>query len=731
MQKHSPATAKCEIPLILRQSPRWIRWELRTAPNGKPSKVPSVSPKRLDLATTFDERIPRDELGGVGFLFVGGVMFHDKQGTALRLLALDLDACRDPLADEITGWAEEIIVWSGRSYTELSPGGYGLRVLVLVPDATIPAGLRPTARATESAPGTTKQAGLQLFGLGVSPSYVTMTGRRLTDTAASPLVVPDLQWLIDRFALAVRDTTPAVMPEGFGPVPTLDEITEGVLAQRHGRALIEGDWQKVMPTRSGSEAYYMLQCLALRAARNHGTVALDWLMERTAWGRDEVANIKEPGKYARRSWAEKDLARVASKAHPHVDIETAFEVLEETPPPAAAGDEPAAGTPRTMQPAGAPASIAGDPLGVCDQWEQEGPLVHLPTGIPSLDAATGGGLVLGSRVYLVGAPDAGKTALAVQLLDHYLGQGVTVGILAVDEEPSDVVTRLLQRRGLSRVECEQRSPATLARARELLAGAPLRVYGFGLSIEAAAVDLHRVARARNPDDPRPPCVLVLDSIQTVRAENEDPDASMNRLVTGRVAAVRAAASRYRMLVLSTSEMNRAAYKSRKAEENASDMSAAKESGAIEFSARVMLTLRSVPDVPNVVECRVTKNKHGAATRPGDDGMFLRFDRDAQQLTEDGEFRPIGDGSSAADERIEAAARLALLLTQQEGVGRNAAVQHLAGVVPERRVRDARAWLIEVGAIRETVGKQRLRAMELVSTKLPVEVRKRLEELFGE
>lgn len=730
MRQHSPCSAKCEIPPVLARSPRWIRWELKTAPNGKPSKVPAVSPKRLDLATTFDERVPRDELGGVGFLFAGGVLFRDRLGATLRLLALDLDACRDPLTDEVTDWAAEIIEWSGRSYTELSPGGYGLRVLVLVPDATIPAGLRPTARATEAAPGTTKKAGLQVFGLGVSPSYVTMTGRRLLDTSTEPRVVADLQWLIERFALHVDATSVPAMPEGIGPPPTLDEVTEGVLAQRHGRALIAGEWQQVMPTRSGSEAYYMLQCLALRAARNHGAVALEWLLTRTAWGRDEVADIREPGKYSRREWAARDLERVASKARPHVDPETTFEALE-APPPAAAGDAPADGAPRTRQPAGAPASVAGDPLGVIDAWEHEGPLVHLPTGIPSLDAATGGGLVLGSRVYLVGAPDAGKTALAVQLLDHYLGQGVTVGILAVDEEPSDVVTRLLQRRGLSRAECEHRSPTTLARARELLDGAPLRVYGAGVSIEAAAVDLHRVARAQSPGDPRPPCVLVLDSIQTAHAEQEDPDASLNRLVTGRVAAVRAAASRYRMLVLATSEMNRAAYKSREAEKNASDMAAAKESGAIEFSARVMLVLRSVPDVPNVVECRIVKNKHGLATRPGDDGVFLRFDRDAQLLAEDAEFRPVGDGSSAADERIEAAARLALLLTQKEGVGRNAAVQHLAGTVPERRVRDARAWLIEVGAVRETVGKQRLRAMELVSTKLPAEVKKRLEELFGE
>jgi hypothetical protein len=52
-------------------------------------------------------------------------------------------------------------------------------------------------------------------------------------------------------------------------------------------------------------------------------------------------------------------------------------------------------------------------------------------------------------------------------------------------------------------------------------------------------------------------------------------------------------TRYRMICIATTEMNRAAYRSVEAAEASNDMAAGKESGAIEFSARVMLSLRSV------------------------------------------------------------------------------------------------------------------------------------------
>jgi len=78
------------------------------------------------------------------------------------------------------------------------------------------------------------------------------------------------------------------------------------------------------------------------------------------------------------------------------------------------------------------------PSGIVAAWRTEGRLVRVPTGIEPLDRMCRGGLPVPWRVILVGAPSAGKTALAVviayMLASACFDAGLCVGILAVDEE---------------------------------------------------------------------------------------------------------------------------------------------------------------------------------------------------------------------------------------------------------------------------------------------------------
>lgn len=76
---------------------------------------------------------------------------------------------------------------------------------------------------------------------------------------------------------------------------------------------------------------------------------------------------------------------------------------------------------------------------VFDEFERWGPLIHEPTGIATLDDMTGGGIVYGSSVALLGIPDAGKTMFAIQIAHEYAQRGIVVGFLGVDEEPGDLV----------------------------------------------------------------------------------------------------------------------------------------------------------------------------------------------------------------------------------------------------------------------------------------------------
>lgn len=683
------------LPQVLRQAKRWCQWRL-SKQGVKTTKVPDQSTRDLAACRSFEEvcDLPRGSERGIGLVVTGGI---EEKGA--HLVVLDVDACRDRETGDITEWAKQLLTLLP-GYAEISPSGSGLRVMFLSRQ-------RPNVRPRITGPwpaanNTAKRPEVQVFGLGPA-GYVTITGDRLPD---SPLELPVFSSVNHAFGSGFLE--PAEEHEAVKMLPreesvSLEQITERVLAAPRGQALIDAQWKTVAPDKSASDVYHVLVRLAVAASEWDIETATIWLLTCTAWGRGEVDDSADPDKYMRERWVKADVERAARKERSPV---SEFEAMPA--PPAA----------RTK-------AKRGDPLAVFDAWQDDGPLVHMPTGIPTLDDLTGGGLVLGSRVYLVGAPDAGKTALAVQLADTYLRQGIPCGFLGIDEEPVDLVTRFLQRRGITRHECEQRSAATMARGRAEMSMLPLRIYDAGSSIEEAAVDLHRFALAGDKSgDPRPACVLFVDSVQTARISGEDADDSIYRAVTRRVAALRAAATRYRMLVIATSEMNRGAYRSKKVEDQTSDMASAKESGAIEFSARVMLTLKSVPGSSDVIELRVAKNKHGLTHRVDQEGIFLRVDRAAQQLTEESGFAPVDPAAARRHEQtiVDAGALAALLLL--EDMGQNAVLAELD--ISRRRMEVARDWLMQQGALVEVNGTGRRKVMSLRAGKLPPEAQAEMQ-----
>lgn len=277
--------------------------------------------------------------------------------------------------------------------------------------------------------------------------------------------------------------------------------------------------------------------------------------------------------------------------------------------------------------AGAAPSVAektGRSVGdVLASWRADGPLVHEPTGFAELDELTGGGPVYGSRWYLNGQPDAGKTAFLMQLAHIFALRGVCLGLLAVDEEDGDLVTRFAQRVGHSRKNCEIRDPAVVDQIEAELAGLPIRFYDATWTIETAAADLAKFADGRR-------MMLGIDSLQTVSCDAEraaQRELSEMAAVTARVQAIRKAASQHKLIALCTSEMSRSAYRKADPSDLTSTMAASKHSGAVEYSARVLLGLRSVKDESDLIEVDIAKNKHGPSGRQ----VYLRVDRATQTL----------------------------------------------------------------------------------------------------
>jgi replicative DNA helicase len=318
---------------------------------------------------------------------------------------------------------------------------------------------------------------------------------------------------------------------------------------------------------------------------------------------------------------------------------------------------------------------------VFDAWRTEGSLIHEPTGLAQLDEYTGGGPVYGSRWYLSGAPDAGKTALLVMIAHVFLERGITVGLLAVDEEAGDMVTRLAQRMGYSRQHCETRDPGVLDNMMDSFGSLPVRFYDDRWTIESAAADIAAFARQRAEADPAahpqgPRAMLGLDSVQTIAcdaeraAEATGRPMSTNEAVTARTRAIRASATKHRLIEIATSELNRSTYSSGDPDKQTSTLAGGKWSGSIEYSARVLLGLRSVPGESDLLDLEIAKNKHG----PRDKHIYLRIDRRSQTLTETTYEPPVPEDPSIKRgerkrARVDADAEIVMaLVTTQPGIG---------------------------------------------------------------
>lgn len=224
----------------------------------------------------------------------------------------------------------------------------------------------------------------------------------------------------------------------------------------------------------------------------------------------------------------------------------------------------------------------------------------LPTGLPTLDEWTKGGLRQGKLVAIAGAPGAGKTLLAAQLGHVFHGAGHPVALYAADEPRTGMMVRWGQMCGLVRDDLEKADEHTRrALAREVSEGRVDFVEADEATLEEVAQWLLYRAQAFGM-----PAVLVIDSIQTARVENGDalePKARVDIVVR----LLKSFRNRG-LIVIATSEVPRSWYA--RADEAIDPMAAFKESGAIEYALDLALVLASVKGENGNADVWVPKNR---------------------------------------------------------------------------------------------------------------------------
>jgi KaiC/GvpD/RAD55 family RecA-like ATPase len=321
----------------------------------------------------------------------------------------------------------------------------------------------------------------------------------------------------------------------------------------------------------------------------------------------------------------------------------------------------------------------------------------IPTGIASLDRMTRGGFRAGGLVIIAGAPGAFKTALVVQLARKWVETGYSVSVLAADEAADGLLIRFGQGLGLARGALEDGDPEARADLSARLDALPgLSIFDADGAEEGATVE--NVAKWIADGAAGKPAILIVDSLQTVRAAGtdgaNDPRARMGVVVT----ALKAAA-RLGLLVVTTCELARGAYRSKKTSDRTELLASLKESGAIEYGATVVIGLLSIRGENGVIAVETAKNRLG--TEKPTFGLAMDFERATLTETATPEEVPRVGGTPEMNSEAQFAADMEAtrqILRDHPGIRGNDKLCSMLKGVGKERARAAVRALRQAGEI---------------------------------
>ncbi len=266
-------------------------------------------------------------------------------------------------------------------------------------------------------------------------------------------------------------------------------------------------------------------------------------------------------------------------------------------------------------------------------------LVRLRTLFPTLDQATRGGIPTGIVTSVLGAPHTGKTALVSQIAIRAASEGYLVVGLFKDEGRFAASVRLGQQLELDRARLENQEDAELQQFEQGLYEREIRLP----DADSPDWTLERTIEWMDKSKIERPRLLIVDSIQSAYASCAEDKRSLREEIEAKLRLLEGAAKRG-MMVMVTSEMNRAAYRHKDPKDNIKGMAAGAESRAIEYVSRLVVSLEG--DAELVVTATLEKNSPGGR-RPA---FKLKFDPATARFREIGDAEAEGIVNQAHSER---------------------------------------------------------------------------------
>jgi len=228
-----------------------------------------------------------------------------------------------------------------------------------------------------------------------------------------------------------------------------------------------------------------------------------------------------------------------------------------------------------------------------------------PSGFPTVDKFTDGGLARGTLTVIQGKPGAGKTLVATQIA-RALSPRCAVAALFADEGLAGARIRIgqqlgLERRRMRRPDEMAREDASRAMSSQAAFWRFLQPRSARATVETLAEEFDRMAPVGLPR------VWLLDSAQVLRSEASAKQADRRLRVSDLIWRVRELADRYNAIALLVSQVGRGAYASKDKEKRTEDIAAGLETSAIEYAAELILHIDGNPK--QQVEIRCAKNRY--------------------------------------------------------------------------------------------------------------------------
>jgi len=265
------------IPAELRRADSWLCWRRETR-DSKPTKVP-ISPHDGEFGKVNDEStwaslevavdaLSRDGIDGLGFVFTEGN----------TVAGIDLDHIRNPESGDLSSKATDIIETLD-SYTEVSPSGTGVHVLVkgFIPD------------------GRQRHDGVELYD---SDRFFTVTSEHLPDTPREIRVRHDeLAVVHEEYVSRDEESTPPTTTSRPNqtpeiPKPETDLNAEEVITYGHRNQKFRQLWNgKTTGYPSHSEADMAL-CVLLAYYTGDDKSLMDTVFRRSKLMRDKWDELR-------------------------------------------------------------------------------------------------------------------------------------------------------------------------------------------------------------------------------------------------------------------------------------------------------------------------------------------------------------------------------------------------------------------------------------------------------